>query len=491
MDRAPAEAEVARLQGQGVPGARLRAVPTWVVRYTVTPVATARPPSGDGDVLVFGKAPPEPPQPGAAPPADRPPAAWSAEIAPLWLEGGWLANGGSDVRASHYLRLDAAVAWDPAPAWTVALGGRLDGYRQTGTPSVASLQADYGPTYVRRRWADTRLTVGAQSILWGRVDEVPPSDGLGVRDGRRFLLDELADRRLAVPALRLEQFWGPWKADLVWVPWFREGELPQADSIWHPVDRGRGRILGIEPDPVLAGLLRSGTLGADEADGGGEGGVRLSYQGERVDFGVTAQRERRSLAYWELAGDVREAVLAGQPPAAAVAAGTGPTFRARHPATWLVGGDAALAAGAATWRLEAAWRSDVPVTTRDLRLATVTEWAWVAGAELYPGGGDVRVTLQAAGRHLANAPAVLDRRDAVNVNGSVEAPFGHGRWRARVRFLLGLDQAEHYVNPELAFDGWEPHRLYIGAHLFGGDDRTAGGYHADHDLLVAGLRLAF
>ena len=74
-----------------------------------------------------------------------------------------------------------------------------------GLASHRELLADYGDTYVRYRNGDTRLTLGAQTIIWGRVDEIPLADRVSRVDLTRFALDDLADRRRAQLATRWEQ----------------------------------------------------------------------------------------------------------------------------------------------------------------------------------------------------------------------------------------------------------------------------------------------
>ena len=160
---------------------------------------------------------------------------------------------------------------------------------------------------------------------------------------------------------------------------------------------------------------------------GGEGGVglRLSHAGQGVDYAFTLQQARHSLPYFELNPAVRAALLADptDPAAAIVAGGGAATFTGRHPRTTVVGGDIGLVSGAVTWRLEAAWLSDVPVTTRDLRMETVAAVDWAAGVEFYPGDADTRAKLQLTARHLLDAPAVLDRTDIYALGGELETVF--------------------------------------------------------------------
>lgn len=446
--------------------------------------------SEPGDVLFFGAG-----EGGATPsgPAGAlraaAPSRLSAGLGRLHLEGGWPVRS-DDADASHYFSGSAWARWRPEGAWEAQATVRLLAWYQDGGSGFDRAEVDYGETWLRYRADSFRVTLGAQTVLWGRADEVPPTDRLSVQDATRFALDDLADRRRAVPALRLEGFHDDWKADLLWVPWFREAELPHEDSIWHPVNRRAGTLIGIAPDPVLAALVGGGTF-AENDDGSGGIGLRVGRAGRGLDFALTLQRVRHSLPYYELDDAVR-AALAADPadPAAALAAG-GPTFTARHPWTTVVGGDVGLAAGSATWRFEAAWLSDVPVTTLDLRMETVKAIDWATGVEFFPGDADTRATLQLIGRSLIDAPEILDRGNAYSLGGEVETILAGYRWRARMRFAIGLDERDVYLNPELAWIAREPHEFYLAWHHFDGDRDTPGGFYDDNDLMTAGWRARY
>jgi len=440
------------------------------------------------NVLVFAGAEPLP----AAAAAGEEAAAAGGPEAGLRLEAGGFTDGAAPADAWGYAHVRLGHVWRGEGPWEAKLAVRGDGYRQwDGAAAFAEGRADYDEVWLRWRGERLRLTLGAQRVVWGRVDEIPPTDRLSVPDLRRFVLDELADRRLTVPALRLEWFAGAWKLDMLAVPRFRPAELPDPDSVWHPVDRRAGRLLGVKDHPVLGALVRGGRFGEDD-DGAGGGGLRLTRAGHGVDLGLTLQRARRALPYWELDAAARAVLLGGGTVPAALAAAPGDTFTARHPWTTVAGFDLALARGTTTWRLELAWSSDEPVTRTDLSMDTVRAVDWVAGVELYPGGRDMRLNLQLSGRHLLDAGSVLDRTRVLALGGALEDTFAHGRWRARLRFSTDLERRDLYLNPELAWLGWEPHELYLGAHVFEGKGaETAGGFHDANDLVVIGWRARY
>lgn len=399
-------------------------------------------------------------------------AGFQARTDKLRLEYSPLVGSDESVDAVGYGNAELSLGWSGSSRWEARLAGRADGYLQTGDPTADEAELDYGESYLRYRGDDLRLTVGTQTVIWGRIDEIPPTDRLSVQDLSRFILDDLQDRRRARPMVRVEGFAGENKLDLLWTPTFRGAELPEKDSIWYPIDRRRGEVLGLPGDPLLRQVVRGALIDDDAPDSDNGFGLRFSRTEAAVDYALTVQQARQSTPYFRY--DIPRN-----------------TLEARYPSAWSLGGDIGVEAGGAIWRLEAAWISDVPATREDYRYVEVEGVNWAAGVEFFPGDGDARVNLQLAASTLYDTTDVLDRTDVYNFNGALELPFAQDRWRAKVRFFAGLDERDVYVNPEIVFLGWQPHSLYVEAHWFDGDDGTLGGFHDQHSLVSLGWRAEF
>lgn len=391
---------------------------------------------------------------------------------------------------NNYAHLSASMEWKLSREVEIQLGARVDGSLQT-SPDAHRLRADYTENFVRWRGDGFRFTAGTQNITWGRTDEIPPTDQLSRVDLTRLNLDPLAERRRAVPALRLEKTLGEYKLDTVWVPSLQPAELPPWKSVWHPVDRTRGVMLGVAPDPVFTYLVQNGSFAEDKSGAGG-GGFRLTRTGGSFDWGLSVQRARRSTPYYQLNPEFRNNLIANAGNyVLALAATTGPTFTAVHPMSTVLGGELEFQAAGATWRMEATRSSDVPATTQDLRYIQVPALDVVAGMEFYPGDADTRVTLQLASHHLSTSESLVERKTFNAVTGDIEHPFGGDRWRLNLRWLAGLNHRDNYVSPKLTYRGFEPHELYVAAHFYGGDAQGLGGFHRDHDLVMLGWQVRY
>jgi len=389
----------------------------------------------------------------------------------LLLEAGVLPDA-PEADTYSTLRTSAYWLWQPSRNWEFRAGARMDGMVQDGGSSDhQELLADYGDTYVRYRNGGTRLTLGAQTIIWGRVDAIPLIDRVSRVDLTRFLLDDLPQRRRAQLAARWEQTFNDYKLDAVWLPIFRAAQLPDIASIWSPINRTTGEIMGAAPSPGLAALVGAARVEEDEHGSGG-GALRLTKTGEQFDYGITLARTRQSLPYYRIDPTV-------------------PSLTAIHPFNSFAGFDIEFVTGAYTWRSELSYTDDVPFTRRSTAIGKTSAVDWIGAVEFSPGGKDTRVNLQLWAHKLNTDESTLELSEYYGAHGEIETTFAQGRWKAGTRFFTGLNVHDVYISPKLSYLGWEPHELYVAAHYFDGEARTLGGFHQDHSLITLGLRTRF
>jgi len=354
--------------------------------------------------------------------------------------------------------------------FTYALGARFDAAAQSGARDFDRVRLDYTENYLRWQREDSRLTLGTQNVMWGRVDEISPIDRMSRADVSRVMLDKLPDRRRAVPAARMEYFGEKIKLDAVWLPVFDDAVMAHPASTWHPVDTVNGRLLGIGALPALAGAR---VVGADISGSGGAG-VRMTAEGEGFDYGFSLQRSRQSHPYYM------------------VIPGAQVTLQAVHPFSTVLGAELETERLGATWRMEAALSSDTPLTTQlGFQYRTDPALDIVLGAEFFPGDSETRVTVQLAGHRVYTDHAVLDRTKIYSLTGEIEHPFAQGKWRADLRFSMGLNDRDLYLNPRLSYLGFDQQEFYVAAHVFSGAPNTLGGFYKKNDALMFGWQAKF
>lgn len=387
------------------------------------------------------------------------------------LEAGFFSDA---VEADHQLAFRASpyVLWQPDRRWDVRLGARIDSQVQRG----GSLDADrtrvsLGDSFVRYRSGDSRFTAGAQTIVWGRVDETPLADRVSRVDLSRFALDDLADRRLPQWVLRWEYEAGDDKLDVVLLPHQRGAVLPARNSLWHPISPTTGQFIGLEPNAAAGAVVLRSPLSQDDGQAGGAA-VRWTRTGGTVDFGMTLARTRQPLPYFRLD--------AAQPAVTAV-----------FPYTTFAGGDLEFAAGDITWRMELGYTTGIPVTTTRGQTVSTRALEWVGGMEFFPGGKDTRVNLQLSARTLSASVPTLELKEYYGAGGQIESTLAQGRWKVGMRFFAGINVRETYLAPRVTFLGWEPHELFVTMRLFDGQARSLAGFHREHDMLALGLKTVF
>ncbi|RMG31279.1 MAG: hypothetical protein D6721_01700 [Gammaproteobacteria bacterium] len=422
------------------------------------------PEGGASDITVEGAGPgPEAP---AAPPARS----WSLRLPAVRLEAGGF-TGSPRADGLGFGRLVVRSEGRGA-GWEARIEALADLQAQGGPQGVREARLDYGETYLRLQRGAWRLTLGTQTLIWGRLDEIPLADRLSRVDATRGLLDDLPERRRALPALRVERFLGEDKLDLVVLPHFRAAALPDRDSVWYPVHRSSGEILGIDLPASVRALVRNAGIDEDgPADFHGVG-LRYTHVQGALDLGVTLERTRRSLPYFRL-----------DPPRSRLVA--------EYPRSTLAGFDLGFDSGRAVWRWEMAWLSDVPVTRTSGAYDRVRGLQWGGAVEFHPGDGDLRVNLQLVGQHLLDAGDVFDRTHSLDFNGSLSLPFAGDRWRLDVRWFTDLDRRNLYLNPTLAWTGLEAGEVTLSWHAFSGEAGTLGGFYRQADLVTLGWHAAF
>ncbi len=400
----------------------------------------------------------------------------SLSLEQVQVEASYFPKQHSADRYQLYTQAEVRFDWTLSQRWSVRLEAAVDDYRgwrrddnQRGGDDWSHTELDYGESYIRYSGEHQTFTLGAQKILWGRIDEFPPTDRLSTQDLRRFVLDDLEHRRLASPAIRYQYFLDSSQWDFVVYPKFREAELPDSDSSWFPVNQSSGEVLGLETTALTEVLVRNTAIKNHAPDSDGGFGVRYSGLGDSVDYGLTLQKGRQSIPYFTY-NPVSNVI------------------ESRYPRTDIVGADFGFEALGGTVKVEMAWLSDTPVTTRTGEYQTVESINWGVALEIFPGDSDARLNLQLTGNQFIDATRVLDRDQQVALNGSFETPFSDHNWRTKIRFNVGLDMKDVYLNPELAYIGWDGHETYFELHYFEGDKGTAGGFYEENSTAAIGWR---
>jgi hypothetical protein len=324
------------------------------------------------------------------------------------------------------------------------------------------------------------LRAGFARAVWGRLDEIQPTDVVNPLDISRFFFEGRSEARLPVALVRGRWFATPSAiVEGIYVPFFRRGRFDQLDEPTSPfapvltLDLGVCLAIGCPtlPPAVL-------TREPPRTAGNGQGGVRISATSNRVDWSAVVYR---GLEPFPIYG------LAPSPPGAPV------TVLGTHPRFTLIGGDFETVRG--QWGIRGEVAATLDDTFQSGLPAPVSGTSVDAGMGVDRRAGAYRlsatVLLRREHHDAALAPgAALDRTD-VSLVVSADRSFARERYLVRAfgvantahgsGFARGIARAELRDNLGLeASAGW-----------FIGESDDAIGRFADSDFAYLRLKYHF
>lgn len=128
-----------------------------------------------------------------------------------------------------------------------AIGGPFEG-ANLGTFGFADAFQNKSPSlevreaYVEASFRNADLRIGVQSIAWGKLDGVPPTDVINPRDFHDPLVDDFEEAKIGIPAIVGSYYLPDWsaasfsqlRATLVYVPFAVPSRLPLVEERWFP-----------------------------------------------------------------------------------------------------------------------------------------------------------------------------------------------------------------------------------------------------------------
>ena len=385
------------------------------------------------------------------------------------------ARGGADDGATE-LRTRLSADWRRTSERLMLRGaGWVDGLvaDRTGTRrQAATLQPQEITATLTTPALD--LTAGIGQVVWGRLDEVQPTDVVNPIDVSRYFLDGRAEARRSVGLVRARSYLpGGVTADLVYVPIFRPGtfDLLQASTSPFSLAPRETCVPGAGCVPVTVHDATPSTRWRH-----GQGGGRISATARRVDLAVMAWRGFEALPTYE----------------AALPGATGVTLLGVHRRTTVVGADAETVRGAWGLRAEAAWHLDDTFQAVE-GVAAVEGRSVEAGLGVDRRAGDYRVSMSAlvierrARRAVATA---IDTRDLQLVS-AIDRSFAGETRRVRVFAVYNPHDDSAFVRGTASWSPRDGAWIEAAAGWLTGHSTDTLSRLADRDFLSLRLTVAF
>jgi len=277
------------------------------------------------------------------------------------------------------------------------------------------------------------LTAGLGRVVWGRLDELQPTDVINPIDVSRFFFEGRSEARLAVPLVRARVFAGERvSVEGLYVPFFRRGRFDRLDEPSSPFNIAPGAVTCLAigcPRPEFVRHEPAATAA------NAQGGARASVTSGRVDWSVSAYRGFRPF------GIYTPSISPASPKPPSGEGGLSIEF----PRFTMIGGDFETVTGKWVVRGEAA------AFTQDAFQAAATASALTghsfdAGAAVDRKAGDYRISGQVL-IHAEAYDSVFDTpgRTDVSLIVSADRTFSRQKYQGRLFGVYNPNHASGFV----------------------------------------------
>lgn len=370
----------------------------------------------------------------------------------------------------------------PRPGLTLRLDGAVDGLLADRGTRIRTVEIRVKDAWIEAAGRRADVRAGYGRLVWGRLDEIAPSDVINPLDAAKFLFEGRSEARLAVPFVRARLLPSDRvRLEGVVVPRFRRGTYDLLDEDTSPFNLTRDLIL--PANVLLASGRRHAESPSDkEVAGALSGGGRVQFTLGRVDVSASAYRGVDAF------GPVAFEVLppADDAPATAVVG----QLVEYHPRFTMYAGDVETVTGDWAWRGEAAFFAD-------RRLSGVTVPGFVEARSLDAGfgfdrrAGSLTIFGSAIVHHERSDVDPGVRRTDVSLVGSIDRAFAGDRVRIRGFAVANPGDKAGFVRGVFL---WKPRdRVTVdvsaGSFLGSGDDTISR--FEGRDFVVARLRYDF
>jgi hypothetical protein len=351
---------------------------------------------------------------------------------------------------------------DAGPHLRLTASGFVEGLLADRGGTTTDVVAEPQDLQVELRGRRLSLAAGMGRVVWGRLDELQPTDVVNPLDVSRFFFEGRSEGRLSVPLVQARFYAGD-KASIeaVYVPWFRRGRFDRLAEPSSPFNVA----------PLLPYVDRSPPRTASN----GQGGARVNLTSGRVDWSISAHRGHRPFGLYSAAGPIELARV--------------------YPRFTMVGGDMETVSGAWVLRAEAAAFVRDAFQAVDAPLVR-TGRSYDAGGGVDRKAGDYRVSGQVLIHReeydVAPAmPGLPHARTDVSLIASADRSFARQRYESRLFGVYNPNSGVGFVRGILTATLKDNVALEGSLGWFGGHGSDAIGRFSDSDFGYVRLKCFF
>lgn len=316
------------------------------------------------------------------------------------------------------------------------------------------------------------LYAGYGRVVWGRLDELQPTDVINPLDVSRFFFEGRSEARLPVAVVRGRVYLTEdMTIEAVYVPVFRRGRFDQLDESTSPFN--------ITPDPSAAVCAAIGCppvpLTLEEREptvrwSNAQGGVRFGATAGRLDWSVSAYRGFEAFPFVSLAADR-------------------PTIVTSHPRFTMIGADFETVAGEWGVRGEVAAFVHDSFQGGDLSIVEGSSFDAGVGVDRRLGGYQLSGTVLLHREDPdATRPGGLDQRHDVSLIVSADRSFSRERYNLRAFSVYNPSERSAFLRTIGMAKVHDDVAIEISGGWFPGDGRDTIGRFSDSDFAYARLK---
>jgi predicted RND superfamily exporter protein len=377
----------------------------------------------------------------------------------------------------------------PSPRLTITASGFLEGLVARRAPDPVSGERTVSAAIVRVHDASivaageaADVLVGFSRVVWGRLDELQPTDVVSPLDVSRFFFEGRSEARLPVALVRGRLFLGEHATiEGVYVPVFRKGRFDQLDEMTSPfnVATGLGSDLGVclaIGCPTLPAVLVEEEPAVTASNL--QGGMRLSATTGQVDWSVTGYRG------FEPFGLARIST--------ATAPGASLTIVRTYPRFTMIGGDFETVRGA--WGLRGEVAAFVEDSFQAPNLRIIEGTSLEAGLGVDRTAGDYRVSgMVFVHRESYDADPVMPERGRTDFSivAAADRSFARDRYNVRTFAVVTPSSSTAFLRAILTASLRDNVALEGSGGSFIGEGQDLTGRFAEADFLYLRLKYYF
>jgi hypothetical protein len=300
------------------------------------------------------------------------------------------------------------------------------------------------------------ITAGFTRVVWGRLDELQPTDVVNPIDVSRFFFEGRSDARLAVPLVRAIVYAGEHASvEGLYVPFFRRGRFDRLDEPTSPFN--------------LAPAVPYEDRAPARTAGNAQGGARANFTSGRVDWSVAGYRGFRPLGIFAAADPF--------------------SIERIYPRFTMVGGDFETVAG--PWGV----RGEVAVFTEDAfqpdtPSPPLTGRSFDAGGGVDRKAGDYRISGQVL-MHHEDYDDEREPRNDVSLIVSADRSFSRQKYEGRLFGVYNPNGGTAFVRGIVRANLRDNVAVETSIGVFAGDGTDSIGRFSDSDFGYVRLKYSF